>query len=459
MTTLTSTNPAKGFETINSIPISDKDSVHRAVEKARAAQPAWQALSIPERVKYFEKLKVVFEARVEEIAKMQSMEMGKPITESYSEVSKVFDRLKWHMENAETVLAPRILDTLDTHQTELHFEPFGVAAVIAPWNFPTSLFMTGTSMLLLAGNTVVLKHSEECALTSKLLAETFEEAGFPEGVFQCIFGDGTVGEMLLEEDVNFVSFTGSSKVGHAIYQKAAEKFIPVLLEMGGSSPGIIFSDADIQKTCDSVFAERFNNCGQICVALKRLFVHEDIVDTVVEELVKRADKQVIGDPLDEKTTLGPLAAKRQADLLEEQVEDARAKGATIVTGGKRPLGLEGAYYEPTIITDTTPDMRVIKEEVFGPALSVIPFKDEADALAQANGTEYGLSAFVYTEDKERAMRVAKALESGQVSINGCAYGTNRAPFGGYKKSGIGRTKGEFGYYSMTQMKVIAKPVG
>jgi len=310
---------------------------------------------------------------------------------------------------------------------------------------------------LLAGNTVVFKHSEECPLTSQLFAELMEKAGFPAGVFTCLYGDGVVGEMLLNQDINLIAFTGSSKVGEMIYKKAADKFIPAILEMGGSSPAIVFDDVDLDKTCLSVFVERFTNNGQICCALKRLIVHESIHDEIVKKITNIIKEQIVGDPLDEKTTIGSLSAKRQLEALELQVEDAKKLGATIVIGGKRPEGLDGAYYMPTLITNTTPDMRVVTEEVFGPVLPVIAFKTEEDAIRIANDTQYGLSAFVYSKDLKRANRIVHALEAGQVSINGCSYFSVNAPFGGYKRSGIGRTKGDIGFLQVTRQKVISRP--
>ena len=284
-----------------------------------------------------------------------------------------------------------------------------------------------------------------------------EQAGFPEGVFACLYGDGAVGEILTDQDINLILFTGSSRAGEKIYKKAADKFIPVVLEMGGSSPGIVFDDVDIDEACLSIFSERFNNNGQICSALKRLIIHEAVYEKVVEKLTNIIKKQIVGDSLDEKTTIGSLSAKRQLDALEVQVEDARKKGATIVIGGARPEGLNGAYYLPTLITNTTPDMKVVTEEVFGPVLPVLTFKTEEEALKIAHDTHYGLSAFVYSKDINRANRVAHALEAGQVSINGCSFFSTNAPFGGYKKSGIGRTKGDIGFLQVTQQKVISRP--
>jgi len=455
---LISTNPAKGYEEVGRVLISTEEEVIDAVKKAHETLPVWRALSAKDRGEYFRKFLDLYKKEVVKLAELQTREMGKPITESLSECNGRAATLELNIERSVKALEWQVLDVYDTHQTELHFEPHGVVAAIAPWNYPTSQFLIAVGQPLLAGNTMIFKQSEECPLTSQLLAKLMKEAGFPEGVFACLYGDGIVGKMLLNQDIDLIMFTGSSRVGEMIYKKAAEKFIPAILEMGGSSPAIIFDDVDLDKTCLSVFNERFRNNGQICCALKRLIVHESIYDQVVEKLTKIIDAQIIGDPLDEKTTIGSLSAKRQLETLEVQVEDARKKSATIVTGGKRAERLDGAYYMPTLITNTTPNMKVVTEEVFGPVLPIITFKTEEEALQIANDTQYGLSAFVYSKDLKRANRIAHALEAGQVSINGCSYFSTNAPFGGYKKSGIGRTKGDIGFLQVTQQKIISRPI-
>ncbi|MCK5061448.1 aldehyde dehydrogenase [Candidatus Parcubacteria bacterium] len=454
---LISTNPAKGYVEVGRVPISSKEEIIATVKKAREALPAWRALSVKNRGEYFRKFLELYKNRVEELAELQTKEIGKPIIESLSECNSRAASLELNIERSIKVLESQVLDVYDTYQTELHFEPYGVVAAISPWNYPTSQFLIAVGQPLLAGNTMVFKHSEECPLTSQLFARLMKEAGFPKGVFACLYGDGAVGEVLIDQDIDLIMFTGSSQVGEMIYKKAAEKFIPAVLEMGGSSPAIVFDDVDLDETCLSVFNERFSNNGQICCALKRLIVHESIYDQVIEKLTKIIDAQIVGDPINEKTTIGSLSAKRQLATLEAQVEDARNKGAIIVTGGKRAEGLDGAYYMPTLITNTTTDMKVVTEEVFGPVLPIITFKTEEEALRIAHDTPYGLSAFVYSKDLERTDRIAHALEAGQVSINGCSYFSTNAPFGGYKRSGIGRTKGDIGFLQVTKQKVISRP--
>jgi acyl-CoA reductase-like NAD-dependent aldehyde dehydrogenase len=455
---LISTNPAKGYEEVGRVKVSEEVDIQRAIQKAREALPAWRALSAKERGCYFEKFLVLYKNKIHELAQLQTSEIGKPITESLSECNSRVASIERDVERSIRMLNPQVLDVYEAHQTELHLEPHGVVAAIAPWNFPTSQFFIAIVQPLLAGNTVVFKHSEENPLTSQFLAALMEQAGFPEGVFTCLYGGGDVGDMLTSQDVDLISFTGSSEVGRMIYKKAADKFIPAILEMGGSSPAIVFDDIDIDKACLSVFRERFNNNGQICCALKRLIVHESIHNVVVEKLTSIIEEQVVGDPMDEKTTIGSLSARRQLETLEVQVEDSKKKGATIVTGGKRPEGLNGAYYLPTLITNTTPDMKVLTEEVFGPVLPIIAFKTEEEALRIAHDTQYGLSAFVYSKNLERADRMAHTLEAGQVSINGCPYFSSNASFGGYKKSGIGRTRGDIGFLQVTRQKIISRPI-
>ena len=454
---LISTNPAKNYEEIGRVNITTEAEVSSAVKAAHAAFPAWRDLGVAGRVPYFEKFLAAYQTRATQLAELQSQEMGKKIGESTGDVADGAEWLQNQLKHAERMLTTKVIDDLEDRTVKLHHEPFGVAAVIAPWNYPTDQWFMGVGQALLAGNAVVFKHSEECSLTSQLMDECMQEAGFPTGVFTTVYGAGEVGEYLVNQDINLIHFTGSSRVGEALYKKAAEKFIPCVLEMGGSSPGLVFEDVDIEEACDSVYAERFSNCGQVCTALKRLFVHESIFDEVVAGLKDRAEAQVLGDPLEEATTQGPLVAARIRDLLAEQVEDAKAKGVSVVAGGEIPAEPAGAYYLPTILTDVTKDMRVYQEETFGPVLTVMPFSTEAEAIELANDTEYGLSAYVYTKDTDRAERVAKAFQAGQVSVNGAFYLSPHAPFGGYKKSGLNRGSGLLGYRFVTQAKVVAKP--
>lgn len=451
-----STNPAKGYEEVGRLNTSTKEEVVLAVERARTALSTWRNLSVAERCTFFEKLASILEKNVEELALMQTREMGKPITSSRAEVLGRVTYIRHNIKLAKKMLVPDIVDEDEKQTTTVYFEPFGVVAAITPWNYPTATFFIAVTQALLAGNTVVAKSSEECPLTSAIIITLFEQAGFPEGVMQMVYGDGSVGALLTDQEVDLIHFTGSSKVGKELYQKAAKKFIPVILEMGGSSPGIIFEHVDSHVICPMVTHERFNNCGQVCCALKRLFVHKDIFDEVTESIVRSVKNIVIGQPEDEQTTMGPLVAARQLDLLEEQVNDAVLKGAKVLIGGKKPTGLDGAYYEPTVLIDVTKDMKVYTEEVFGPVLPIISFETEKEAIELANNTPYGLSAFLYTNNKEQAARVAKEIVAGNVSINGADYFTENAPFGGHKESGMGSVDGKYGFSQVTKMKTVSE---
>ncbi len=301
---------------------------------------------------------------------------------------------------------------------------------------------------------MVFKPSEETPLVGQLLADAIKKLNLPSGVFTIVHGAGDVGRQLAEANIDLLWFTGSSAVGQELYTVAAKKFIKVVFELGGSSPGLIFPDVDVQYIADQVYGTRFYNCGQSCSALKRLFVHKDIFADVVEALRLKLAVAVVGDPLDDKTDIGSLVAERQQILLEAQLADAIAKGAKVEVGGGDLEQLAGAYFAPTILTNVTNEMRVYNEEVFGPLLPIMSFSTEEEAITLANDTEYGLSAMIYTADSDRAARIAQRLQAGTVSINTTNYHKAECPFGGYKKSGLGREHGHFGFQELSQIKHI-----
>jgi succinate-semialdehyde dehydrogenase/glutarate-semialdehyde dehydrogenase len=272
-------------------------------------------------------------------------------------------------------------------------------------------------------------------------------------VFVVLHGDGEVGRWMTEGDVDLVSFTGSSRTGREVAKIAAAKLTPFIAELGGSAPCIVFDDADVAGVIDTVYGNRFVNCGQSCDAIKRLIVHESRFDETIERLVALIAEAKVGSPLDETTTIGPLVSAAQRELLESQMADATEKGATVVVGGGRP-DLDGAYYLPTLLVDVTSEMRVWTEEVFGPVLPVVSFHTEEEAIALANDTKFGLGAWVMTEDQEHFERVARRVESGMVTQNNVEYWSPKNPFGGYKQSGIGRLHGEYGFHEMTQVKLV-----
>lgn len=456
MATLTSTNPAKNYEILGEVQISTEREIKDAVENAQEAFQPWSSLPISERIKYLQKFVDGLKTRGDEVATLISQEMGKPLSDAKDEVQTAIDDTNWIIENAESVLRVVVVRQDDNGVIEQHNEPYGVSAAIAAWNFPLSNFKECVLQDLASGNTVVFKHSEENPLVGMLIDELMQAAHFPDGVFKQVYGAGDVGNILTDQEVNFFSFIGSSKVGRLLYKKAAEKFINVRLEMGGSSPGIVFEDVDISTTAKQVVSDRFFNGGQVCDAMKRLIVQDSIYEEFMTAVQKEIESLKFGAPDVEGVSVSSLVAERQVQPILDQINRSVEAGAKVCIGGRRPTDMAGAYVEPTLITHVSEKMPVWSEEVFGPVLPVMTFKTEAEAIELANNTQYGLSGYVHTADKERALRVAKAIKAGQIATNGVHNYYPDVCFGGYKSSGIGRTSGAAGLLTGTQIKIITR---
>ena len=452
-----SLNPSKNYEIIGEISITTKAEIDKKVNKAHLALEPWIALGVKGRKNILENLYKEFIKRKNEISSLAAKEMGMPISVSEKiDIEAGLQYMRGYLDFCEQWISDEIIFENDQEVHYLTFEPKGVAGVSIPWNYPFCNFIWGVIQNLIVGNTVVFKHSEECPLTAKLLEDIIVSVNLPEGVFNQVFGDGSdVGEYIMNSEIDFIYFTGSTGVGKHLYQIAAKKFIPAMLELGGSAPGIIFEDADLDKVIELVYFYRFLNNGQTCDGLKRLIVHRSCFDDVVQKLKAIVSTKKIGDAENTNTDLGPLVAERQVVALEKQVADAIAKNAKIIIGGKRPSGLMGAYYEPTIITNVTFEMSIWRDEVFGPVLPIVPFDTEEEAIKLANDTQYGLGGYIYTKDKNRALRVAKLLKTGNININSANYVIAQDPFGGYKNSGIGREHGKQGFRELCNSKVIA----
>ncbi len=456
MAQLTSTNPATG-EVVGSVAVSSDGELRDRVGEANAAREQWRKLGTKARVELLRKALVLFEEKQQELALLITQEMGMPISQSITQdVGSGLEYFRWYLDNTEKYLTPEVTGEDENSLHTVHYEPIGTVAVITPWNFPFSNFVWGVIPNLLVGNTVVFKHSEECPRSGKFIEEGVKQAGLPPGVFTEVYGDGTVGEKLVNENIDLIWFTGSTAVGKRLYQIGAKKFIKVVLELGGSAPGIVFSDVDVAETVNSVYSNRFFNCGQACDALKRLIVHTDIAEKFIQSLKEVLVGKKVGNPAEKDTDIGPLVAERQVELLEGQVVDAITKGASLVLGGKPLVSLNGAYFEPTLLVNISRDMRVWEEEVFGPVLPIAIFETEEEAIDLANDTKFGLGAYLYTSDAARAERVAAKLESGMVSINATSYVCPFNPFGGYKESGLGREHGRFGLQELTRIKVVSR---
>ncbi len=452
---ITSINPATN-EYLGEVPVSTPQDIQDAVQSARTAQPAWQAMGLEKRVVFLRKLLEQIKNNRKTLSEISSREMGRPITSCEALMNVSIDRFAWNLDHAAECLKSEITYEDETTINEVVYEPRGVVASIMAWNFPIGNFVFNVSQALIAGNTVVAKYSEEIPLFSKHLDEICKGANLPEGVLSFVYGDGKVGSLLTDQDIDMICFTGSSQTGQLLHEKAARKGIHILMELGGSSPGIVFADANLDKILPTIFALRYGNSGQVCSAIKRLIVHSSLFETCLSRLAKIAAGWKLGDPLSSDVAMGPLVAERQVTRLETQVKDAVAKGAKIICGGKRPEGLHGAYYEPTILTGITKDMLVWTEEVFGPVLPIITFETYEEAIAMANDTVYGLSGYVFTEDKALALRATSEIKAGCVRANNVDYFKIPSPFGGYKRSGIGRENGRWGFHDVCQVKVIAR---
>ncbi len=455
MKKLVSTNPAKNYEVLGSVSVSPSKEIKAKIAKARAATAGWKALGVKKRIELLQPLYQQFLKRKKEIALLVTREIGKPITEAKSDLDWDDGYFQDFFDHGGTYLEDEIPYQKNGKIHRIVYEPLGVAAVIVPWNYPFGNFLWGVIPNLIAGNTVVFKHSEECPLMGKLLDEMMSSLHFPEEVFSQVYGDGDVGELLANSDIDLIWFTGSTAVGKKLYEIAGKKFIKGVMELGGSNPAVVFDDVDVDALIGALYTGRFMNCGQVCDATKRLIVHKSICGVLVKKLEERLANIKIGDPEDEATQLGSLVARRQLDLLEAQVADAVARGAKIVAGGSQPEGLRGAYYLPTILTNVKREMRVWKEEVFGPVLPVVTFQTEEEAVALANDTPYGLGARVFSKDEDRALRVANKINAGCVDINEGNHWQPCTPFGGYKGSGKGREHGKHGFQELCQIKVIA----
>ncbi len=462
MPTLQSINPAD-YSVIGKVNISTAEEITEKVQRAHSAKKAWKMLGAKKRAEMLRPLYDIIHSRSEEISRLTSLEMGKPISQSIEDMEFTLEYLNAFIEDGPSYLENEVtVNEKSTENSALHqivYEPIGVTACIVPWNYPMSNFIWGVIPNLIAGNPVVFKHSEECPLTGKLIEEIMDKLHLPEGVFSEIYGDSSVGQKLAEQNIDLIWFTGSSQTGKKLFELASKKGIKSILEMGGSDPAIIFDDAinlDFDRVIGRLFSKRFENCGQICSATKRLIVHESLFQKVTDKLIHHLRAINVGNPLDPNTQLGPLAAERQLHLLESQVQDAVALGAKILYGGKRPEHLHGAYYLPTLLSDIKPTMRVWKEETFGPVLPIVTFSTEEEAIVLANDTIFGLSSLVFTADSTRARRVAAQIEAGCVDINFASHWRTCNPFGGYKSSGVGREHGKFGFQELTQLKVIAE---
>lgn len=447
-------------EMIGRIPIATPEEVTAVVSRARRAQPAWAALTVEQRAEYLLKVRDIFVERREWVLDTIRKDTGKTRADALlADVFTVVDGTTYFCKRAPKALAPKrvSLHFFKNKKSYLIYDPLGVIGIITPWNFPTA-FLTDAVLALLAGNTVVLKPSEVTPLIGEMTAEIFSGAGLPEGVFQVVSGDGTTGAALVRSDVDKIVFTGSVRTGKSIYQELARKdrFTPVVLELGGKDPMVVFDDADIERAADAAVWGGLVNSGQMCASVERVYVMESVVEKFTNLVVERVKKLRQGPQDGPDVDIGAIIFPRQMDVIDDHVKDAVAKGAKVLTGGERNKELmPGYYYRPTVLTNVDHSMKVMMEETFGPIIPIMTVKNEEEAIRFANDSNYGLTAMVWTRDSERAKRVAEKLEAGTVSINDCAaggFGFCEAPWSGVKESGFGIVHSEEGLRNFCKPK-------
>jgi succinate-semialdehyde dehydrogenase / glutarate-semialdehyde dehydrogenase len=422
------------------------------IENSRAAFSGWSSLSVEERTKYFTKVGEVLRQNTDIYAEIITKEMGKPIRQSRSEVQKCAWLCDYYVKNAAEFLKDELVDT-GAMKSYVTFEPLGVIFGIMPWNFPFWQVFRFAVPAMCAGNVCVIKHASNVPGSALEIEKVFLEAGFPEYVFKTLLIESKIAMEIIREDlVEGVSLTGSIGAGLEIGELAGGVIKPLVMELGGSDPFIVLEDADIERAAQVAVESRFLNTGQSCIAAKRFIVVEDVAVDFIEAFELNMQELKIGDPMDEDTDIGPLAKKELVDSLEKVMKDAIKKGAEPHTYGEELD--KGFFFNPTIIPAATADMKVCNIEVFGPVAPVITVKDEDEAVEIANSTEFGLGAEIWSGDLDRAERLAKRIRSGFVAINGMVKSDPRLPFGGIKKSGIGRELSHYGLKEFVNIKTV-----
>lgn len=459
-TEIISYNPATGAE-VGRVPVASADEVAAAVERSRTAFQTWKRTSFAERKRLIMKAREVILADIDGIAHLISQESGKPFGEAIAmEIAPVLDLMQYFARNTGKLLRPAKINiglyALLGRSSKIVYHPLGVVGVIPAWNYPFSIPLGETVMALMAGNTVVIKPSELTSFVGLRIGEIFEKAGFPNDTVQVVTGDGSTGAALVEAAPDKIMFTGSVATGKKIAAAAAKNLTSTVLELGGKDPMIVFADANLELAAGAAVWGAFCNSGQSCSSVERLYVQEGAADELTRKIVEKT-RALIQDTGDKETTsVGAMSSERQVQIVEDHVEDFRAAGAKIETGGRRNPALEGLFYEPTVITNANNDMRAMQEETFGPTLPIATFVTEEDAIRLANDSEFGLTASVWTRDYAKGRRVAERIEAGSVCVNEVLYthGIGQTPWGGFKNSGRGRTHGREGLMELVQPQHI-----
>ena len=452
--TITVTNPATG-EAVGTVPHMGAIETKRAIDAANAAWPAWRKRTARERSLILRKWNDLMLENADDLALIMTAEQGKPLAEAKGEVVYAASFLEWFGEQAKRIEGDTLQSPWPDRRMLVTREPIGVCAAITPWNFPAAMITRKVGPALAAGCPIIVKPAELTPFSAFALAVLAERAGVPKGVFSVITGDSkSIGlEMTSNPIVRKVSFTGSTQVGRILMAQSAPTIKKLSLELGGNAPFIVFDDADVDAAVEGAMASKYRNAGQTCVCANRLYVQDGIYDQFAAKLVAAVAKLKVGNGQQAGVTQGPLIEEKAVVKVEQHIADALSKGARLLAGGKRHA-LGHSFFEPTILADVDASMQVASEETFGPLAPLFRFNTEADVIAMANDTEFGLAAYFYARDIGRVWRVAEALESGMVGVNTGLISNEIAPFGGVKQSGLGREGSQYGMEDYLVMKYI-----
>jgi succinate-semialdehyde dehydrogenase/glutarate-semialdehyde dehydrogenase len=448
-------NPADG-SLVGTVPDMGAAETRRAVEAANAALPAWRALTAKERSVVLRKWFDLMVANADDLAALLTAEQGKPLAEAKGEVLYGASFIEWFAEEAKRIYGDVIPSPTSDKRIVVIKQGIGVVAAITPWNFPNAMITRKAGPALAAGCTMVLKPASQTPYSALALAELAARAGIPKGVFNVITGNARAigAEFTSNPTVRKITFTGSTEIGRVLMRQSADQIKKLGLELGGNAPFIVFDDADLDAAVAGAIVSKYRNNGQTCVCANRIYVQDGVYDAFAAKLAEKVKALKVGKGTDAGVVLGPLIDDNAVAKVEEHVADALAKGAKVAIGGKRHA-LGGRFYEPTVLTGVTREMKVSNEETFGPVAPLFRFKDEADVVAQANDTEFGLASYFYARDVGRVWRVAEALEAGIVGVNTGLISTEVAPFGGVKQSGLGREGSKYGIDDFVQIKYIS----
>ena len=447
-------NPATG-EVIAQVAKGGKKETEQAIAAAEKAFPAWRALTAKQRSEILYRWYQLIIENKRWLGELMTAEQGKPLKEAEGEVEYAASFIQWFAEQAKRINGEIIPPAKTGARILATREPIGVVAAITPWNFPMAMLTRKLGPALAAGCTGIIKPANNTPLSAFALLALAKKAGVPDGVLNGVAGDThAISDAIMASGaVRKISFTGSTAVGKTLMRNAAETMKKISMELGGNAPYIVFEDADIDAAVKGAIANKFRNAGQVCVSVNRFFIHEAVYDRFVNQLADEVNKLKVGNGMDEGVVVGPLINAAAVEKVEEHVKDAQAKGGRIVAGGARHA-LGGNFWQPTVIADASEEMKLAREETFGPVAACFRFASEEEVIQRANATEYGLAAYFYTPNLQRVFRVSAALESGMIGINECAVSTELAPFGGVKESGLGREGSVLGIEEYLEVKAL-----